>query len=249
MMDLFAQDGGPLFTTGSDAEELVVRPTELLDGAAPSASAVAAGALLRLGALTGDDRLTSAGEALLATLPPVPPPIPGRRPGRGRLPAGRRRHHRGGGGRRPARLVDGVRRRFEPDGRLGLGRAHRLAAVGRAPSTDSPSLPPAYACREPVGTARDLAAHLDAELAAERSAMATPGTTVATWPGHPNDGGGSGRRRAATGPVGAPTRPQEVSGPESGDPPLHGARLWNRRHHRGRSHDRCRRPTAHRLDR
>ena len=71
MLALFAADGDPLFTTGSDAEVLVVRPTELLDGAMPSANAVAAGALLRLGALTGEDELVAAGEALLAALVPV----------------------------------------------------------------------------------------------------------------------------------------------------------------------------------
>ncbi|MGH9016717.1 MAG: thioredoxin domain-containing protein, partial [Acidimicrobiales bacterium] len=71
LLALFTGDDGPLYTTGSDAETLIVRPTELLDGATPSASAVAAGALLRLGALTGETALTDAGDAQLRTLVPV----------------------------------------------------------------------------------------------------------------------------------------------------------------------------------
>jgi len=70
MLRLFRPDGGPLRTTGEDAEALIVRPVELLDDATPSATAVAGAALVRLGALAGDDRLGDAGEDLLATLVP-----------------------------------------------------------------------------------------------------------------------------------------------------------------------------------
>ncbi|MGI8491355.1 MAG: thioredoxin domain-containing protein [Acidimicrobiales bacterium] len=45
---------GAFFTTGEDAEALIARTTDTQDGALPSANAVAAGALARLGALTGD---------------------------------------------------------------------------------------------------------------------------------------------------------------------------------------------------
>jgi uncharacterized protein YyaL (SSP411 family) len=57
LLDLF-HDGseGGFFTTGSDAEKLIVRSKEIFDGATPSANAVAALALARLGALTGIDR-------------------------------------------------------------------------------------------------------------------------------------------------------------------------------------------------
>jgi hypothetical protein len=51
-------DGGGFFTTASDAERLIVRTKDVLDGATPSANAVAASALARLGALTGDERYT-----------------------------------------------------------------------------------------------------------------------------------------------------------------------------------------------
>jgi uncharacterized protein YyaL (SSP411 family) len=66
-----ADDGGPLRTTGKDAEALVVRPTEVLDGVTPSASAVAGAALLRLGALRADEELSQAGAGLVSALWPV----------------------------------------------------------------------------------------------------------------------------------------------------------------------------------
>ena len=62
LLDLFhdAQDGG-FFTTGHDAEALLVRTKDLFDGATPSANGVAAVALVRLGALTGSERYRRAG--------------------------------------------------------------------------------------------------------------------------------------------------------------------------------------------
>ncbi len=181
MLALFSDDEGALFTTGSDAEKLVVRPTELLDGATPSASSVAAGALLRLGALTGDDELTSAGEALLRALLPVARSHP--------LAAAHAiatcRLARGGitevlvAGDRPD-LVTALRRRFEP-----------TAVVAWGERTDSPLWEQRqdgfayvcrhYACREPADSAEALVAHLERELATERARHAvpvTPGSTL-----------------------------------------------------------------------
>jgi len=62
LVELFGPQGddGVLFTTGRDADPLIVRPTDLLDGALPSANAVAVSALLRLGALGGDDSFIGA---------------------------------------------------------------------------------------------------------------------------------------------------------------------------------------------
>jgi hypothetical protein len=69
LLALFAdEETGVLFTTGGDAETLLVRPVDLLDGATPSASSVAGSAFLRLSALTGDKRWRGAGESLLAVL-------------------------------------------------------------------------------------------------------------------------------------------------------------------------------------
>jgi uncharacterized protein YyaL (SSP411 family) len=57
LLTLFHDDeGGGFFTTGHDAEALIVRTKEVFDGATPSANAVAALSLARLGALTGIGR-------------------------------------------------------------------------------------------------------------------------------------------------------------------------------------------------
>jgi uncharacterized protein YyaL (SSP411 family) len=67
LLDLFHDDeGGGFFTTGHDAEALIVRTKDVLDGATPSANATAALALARLGALTGDDRYTGAAREVVA---------------------------------------------------------------------------------------------------------------------------------------------------------------------------------------
>jgi len=61
-------DGTALRTTGSDAEALIARTADATDGALPSASSVAATALLRLGALTGRSDLSDAGRRLVDSL-------------------------------------------------------------------------------------------------------------------------------------------------------------------------------------
>jgi hypothetical protein len=57
LIDLFwdPTEGG-FATTGADAEILIARPKETYDGATPSANSVAASALFRLSALTGERR-------------------------------------------------------------------------------------------------------------------------------------------------------------------------------------------------
>ena len=62
---------GGFFTTGDDAEQLLVRQKDHYDGATPSANGVAAVALARLGALTGEPRYTSAAERTLRWLAPA----------------------------------------------------------------------------------------------------------------------------------------------------------------------------------
>lgn len=72
MIDLFWDpQGGGLFSTGKDAERLIVRSKDIHDGATPSANAVAALSLARLGALTGQEKLSRAAVSILGNLGPI----------------------------------------------------------------------------------------------------------------------------------------------------------------------------------
>ena len=69
LLDLFWDDeGGGLFTTGRDGEALITRPKDVQDNATPAANSLAAVALLRLWALTGEDRYRDRAEAIVALL-------------------------------------------------------------------------------------------------------------------------------------------------------------------------------------
>jgi uncharacterized protein YyaL (SSP411 family) len=66
MLKLFWDDaGGGLFTNGHDAERLITRSKDIIDNAVPSANGVAAVALVRLGALTGNDEYRQRAEAII----------------------------------------------------------------------------------------------------------------------------------------------------------------------------------------
>jgi uncharacterized protein len=66
LLDLFwDEERGGVFTTGSDAERLVARNKDLMDNATPSANSLAAVALLRLTALTGEERYRDRAERIL----------------------------------------------------------------------------------------------------------------------------------------------------------------------------------------
>ncbi|HSB86576.1 MAG TPA: thioredoxin domain-containing protein [Ilumatobacteraceae bacterium] len=77
MLDHFWDAGhGGLFSTADDAEQLVARQKDLMDNATPSANSVAAVALLRLGALTGEVRFVNHAEQILRLLGRVMPQAP-----------------------------------------------------------------------------------------------------------------------------------------------------------------------------
>jgi uncharacterized protein YyaL (SSP411 family) len=66
LLQLFWDDErGGVFTTGADAERLVARNKDLMDNATPSANSLAAVGLLRLAALTGEERYRDRAEAIL----------------------------------------------------------------------------------------------------------------------------------------------------------------------------------------
>ncbi|HMB02607.1 MAG TPA: thioredoxin domain-containing protein, partial [Isosphaeraceae bacterium] len=69
LRDEFADlDHGGFFYTGKSHEELIARRRDSFDNATPSGNAMAATALLRLGALTGRDDLTETGRATLRSV-------------------------------------------------------------------------------------------------------------------------------------------------------------------------------------
>jgi hypothetical protein len=68
MLALFSDEDGNLFDTGRDHEQLLTRPREVQDNATPSGNSLAANALLRMHAYTGDGRYYDAAQKELAAL-------------------------------------------------------------------------------------------------------------------------------------------------------------------------------------
>ncbi|MEL6889980.1 MAG: thioredoxin domain-containing protein [Actinomycetota bacterium] len=72
LLDHFFDAGsGGLFTTADDAETLVVRQKDVIDNATPSANSMAAHALTRLAALTGEQRYLNHADRILQVLTDV----------------------------------------------------------------------------------------------------------------------------------------------------------------------------------
>ena len=77
MLDHFWDvDNGGLFSIADDGEQLVARQKDLMDNATPSANSIAAVALLRLGALTGEARYSNHAEQILRLLARLIPQAP-----------------------------------------------------------------------------------------------------------------------------------------------------------------------------
>jgi uncharacterized protein YyaL (SSP411 family) len=168
MLELFASDNGLLFTTGADAETLVVRPVEVLDGAAPSPNSVAATALVRLGALLGDGALTDAGEALLVSLRPAA----AAQPLACANAVGAYALAQGGitevvvAGDRPD-LLHALRARYEPTTVVAWGEA-TTSPLWDGRSEGYAYVCRGYSCRAPAATPEDLVERLDEERRVDR---------------------------------------------------------------------------------
>jgi hypothetical protein len=200
MLDLFSDERtGALWSTGSDAEPILVRPVDLLDDATPSAASVAAGAMLRLGALTGEQTLVAAAERLLALLVPLGADHPlavANAVGAMALA--------GGGilevviaGTRPD-LLDCVRRRYEPDAVLAWGERTSSPLWEYRPDGA------AYVCHlntclAPATDADVLSAQLDAEGTRTDPVPAAMGRI--SWTGTGDPEGASTLRAAPEGRV------------------------------------------------
>ncbi len=77
MLDHFWDvDNGGLFSIADDGEQLVARQKDLMDNAIPAANSIAAVALVRLAALTGEARYANHAEQILRLLGKVMPQAP-----------------------------------------------------------------------------------------------------------------------------------------------------------------------------
>ncbi|HMK62210.1 MAG TPA: thioredoxin domain-containing protein [Acidimicrobiales bacterium] len=193
LLRLFRSDDGPLRTTAEDAEALIVRPTEVLDDATPSATAVAGMALQRLGALRGDDALADSGSELLGSLSQLAEAQP--------LAVGAALL--GGqlvddgitevviAGRRPD-MVAQLRGRYEPTAVLLWGeRTDSPLWEGRVDGR-------AYVCRgrvcsAPAGTVEELVARLDEAAPVPPSSGPAPQAAAKEQTGRPRTAGAATR--------------------------------------------------------
>ena len=164
LLELFADEAGGFVTTGRDGEALVARSKDVMDNATPAANTLAASGLLRLAALTGEDRYRPGGRrrARAARRGVRAAPVRLRQPpGGGR--DGRRGPHRGRGGRRRPRPGRGRAAGVPPERRAGVGRAVPVAAVGGPPARATPTCavttPAGRPVTDPAGLEEQLASN------------------------------------------------------------------------------------------
>jgi uncharacterized protein len=185
LLRLFHDDeAGGFFTTGHDAEQLVVRQKDVFDNATPSANSLAANGLLRVAALTGEDKYEEPAVRLITMLgrvvsthptafahalaameryltQPLEIAIVGPR-------ADPRTHA----------LLSEVYRRFIPNAAMLFAEPGRmpdtplLAERGLIDGAPAAYVCEGYACRQPVATAAELGAQID-EALFERQRAAT----------------------------------------------------------------------------
>ena len=167
LLDLFWDDSaGGFFTTGGDAEALVVRPKEFLDGAVPAANSIAVTALLRANALADDPRIDDAVDRTIA----LARPLLERHPAAladlvAALPMWSGRHEIVVTGDRPD-LVAEVRRHWLPAAVLAWGQPDSGPLFeGRPAEPGLAYVCQARSCRLPAADVETLAGQLEALVA------------------------------------------------------------------------------------
>jgi uncharacterized protein YyaL (SSP411 family) len=180
MLELFADpNGGGLYVTGADAERLIVRPKDLLDGVTPAAGSVAASALARLGALLAESWLGDAAAAIVAAAGSLPWSSPTAFPhllGAAELLAGSAIEVVVTGDRPD--LLDAARSHYLPGAVLAWG------GVGGAELFEDRADGFAYVCRgntclAPAATPTELVAALDLSLTSTLAAVPAGPQSVA----------------------------------------------------------------------
>ncbi len=153
-------------TSGRDAEALIAAPIDTQDGAIPSANSVAASALLRLAALTGEKPYQETAEAVIGAMSPALAAAPVAFTG---LVAAADLARRGltevvvTGAR--ADLLEVVRQRYLPGAVLAWGEPFPSPIWEGRTGPDTAGLAfvcEGYACRAPAGSARELVDQLEA---------------------------------------------------------------------------------------
>ena len=161
MLELFWDtDQGGLFTTGSDGEQLVARDKDLQDQALPSANSTAAVALLRLAALTGEDRHVGPAAGILRLSGELAARVPS---AFGVLLGAIDLHHTGTteiviAGDRPD-LLDVVRHRWLPNAVLAWGQRYD-SPLWADRDDDRAYVCRNHTCQLPASTPEELAAQL-----------------------------------------------------------------------------------------
>jgi hypothetical protein len=164
LIDLFWDDAaGGFYTTGRDAEALVVRPKEFLDGAVPASNSVAVAALLRASAFVDDPEIDQAIERTVA----LAGPLLERHPGAladlvAALPMWRTRDEIVVTGERPE-LVAEVRRHWLPAAVVVWGESDGGPLFeGRPPAPGQAYVCEGRTCRMPAAEVGVLAGQLEA---------------------------------------------------------------------------------------
>ena len=167
LLHLFWDDAaGGFFTTGSDAEALVVRPKEFIDGAVPSANSIAVTALLRANALVDDPRIDDAVDRTITLARPLLERHPTALADMvAALPMWSGRHEIVVTGDRPDLLAE-VRRHWLPAAVLAWGQPDSGPLFeGRPSELGLAYVCQARSCRTPAADVETLAGQLEALVA------------------------------------------------------------------------------------